>query len=147
MKKIITLLITLTLAAAPLLSQGGGTEALRADYPQLMEKFGKELEGQRADYIFAIDVSGTMGRFKETVVPALGEFFRSLQQGDYVSIIKFGGEAVNEVGSAGRISAETTANLIDYAGHVYDMPATAYEKENTSSGRILTTCSTILPMT
>ena len=129
MKKIITLLITLTLAAAPLLSQGGGTEALRADYPQLMEKFGKELEGQRADYIFAIDVSGTMGRFKETVVPALGEFFRSLQQGDYVSIIKFGGEAVNEVGSAGRISAETTANLIDYAGHVYDMPATAYEKE------------------
>lgn len=44
MKKIITLLIILTLAAAPLLSQGGGTEALRADYPQLMEKFGKELE-------------------------------------------------------------------------------------------------------
>ncbi len=129
MKKITTLLITLTLVAAPLFSQVGGMEALRADYPMLMEKFGKELEGQRADYIFAIDVSGTMGRFKETVVPALGEFFRSLQQGDYVSIIKFGGEAVNEVGSAGKVSAETIANLIDYAGHIYDTPTTAYEKE------------------
>lgn len=94
-----------------------------------MKKFGKELEGQRADYIFAIDVSGTMNKYKDTVVPALGGFFKSLQEGDYVSIIKFGGEAINEVGSAGKIGAETITNLINYAGHVYDTPTTAYEKE------------------
>lgn len=104
-------------------------DALKVDYPKLMKKFGDELNGQKADYIFAIDVSGTMNKYKEIVIPALGEFFKSLQEGDYVSIIKFGGEATNEVGSAGKISAETIKNLINYAGHVYDTPTTAYEKE------------------
>lgn len=104
-------------------------DALKADYPKLMKKFGDELNGQKADYIFAIDVSGTMNKYKDVVVPALGEFFRSLQEGDYVSIIKFGGEAINEVGSAGKINAETITNLINYSKHVYDTPTTAYEKE------------------
>ena len=129
MKKLITLLTLLTIIVAPAIAQTESFDALKADYPQLMKKFGKELEGQRADYIFAIDVSGTMNKYKDTVVPALGEFFRSLQEGDYVSIIKFGGEATNEVGSAGKIGAETITNLINYAGHVYDMPTTVYEKE------------------
>lgn len=129
MKKLITLLTLFIISVVPLFAQTESFDALKADYPQLMKKFGKELEGQRADYIFAIDVSGTMSKYKDTVVPALGEFFRSLQEGDYVSIIKFGGEATNEVGSAGKVSAETITNLIHYAGHVYDMPTTAYEKE------------------
>ena len=127
--KRLTTLIALLFSATLLLAQQQGIDALKADYPQLMKKFGKELEGQRADYIFAIDVSGTMNKYKETVVPALGEFFRSLQEGDYVSIIKFGSEATNEVGSAGKINEETIANLINYAGHVYDTPTTAYEKD------------------
>jgi len=38
-------------------AQQQGVDALKVDYPQLMQKFGKELEGQRADYIFAIDGS------------------------------------------------------------------------------------------
>lgn len=129
MKRLITLLSTLIVAVAPAFAQAESMDALKADYPQLMKKFGKELEGQRADYIFAIDVSGTMNKYKETVVPALGAFFRSLQEGDYVSIIKFGGEATNEVGSAGKISAETITNLINYAAHVYDTPTTNFEKE------------------
>ena len=128
MKKLL-ITITLLFSALTLVAQTESLDALKADYPQLMKKFGKELEGQRADYIFAIDVSGTMGKYKDTVVPALGEFFKSLQEGDYVSIIKFGGEATNEVGSAGKIGAETITNLINYAGHVYDTPTTAYEKE------------------
>ena len=128
MKKILTLAL-LFLCNIMLFAQQQSIDALKADYPQLMEKFGKELEGQRADYIFAIDVSGTMNKYKETVVPALGEFFRSLQEGDYVSIIKFGGEATNEVGSAGKIDTETVNNLIKYAQHVYDTPSTAYEKD------------------
>lgn len=129
MKRLITLLSTLIVAVVPAFAQAESMDALKADYPKLMKKFGKELESQRADYIFAIDVSGTMNKYKETVVPALGAFFRSLQEGDYVSIIKFGGEATNEVGSAGKISAETITNLINYAGHVYDTPTTAFEKE------------------
>ena len=121
----ITLLFNIILVVA----QQKSIDALKADYPQLMSKFGKELEEQRADYIFAIDVSGTMNKYQTTVVPALGEFFKSLQTGDYVSIIKFGGEATNEVGSAGKIETETVKNLIKYAGHIYDKPTTEYEKE------------------
>ena len=123
------IIITLLLSATVMLAQQQSLNALKADYPQLMQKFGKELEGQRADYIFAIDVSGTMNKYQETVVPALGEFFKSLQSGDYVSIIKFGGEATNEVGSAGKIGPETITNLINYAGHIYDKPTTEYERE------------------
>lgn len=128
MRKILT--VVLLLASSILLSaQVQSFDALKADYPQLMKKFGKELEGQKADYIFAIDVSGTMGKYKDIVVPALGEFFKSLQEGDYVSIIKFGGEATNEVGSAGKIGPETVTNLINYAAHIYDKPTTEYERE------------------
>lgn len=121
--------LALLFSVASLKAQQQSFDALKADYPQLMKKFGKELEGQRADYIFAIDVSGTMNKYQETVVPALGEFFKSLQVGDYVSIIKFGSEATNEVGSAGKISPETISNLINYASHVYDKPTTAFERE------------------
>lgn len=128
MKRILYLITLLSLTIA-LQAQQKSFDALRADYPQLMEKFGKELQGQKADYIFAIDVSGTMNKYQSTVVPALGEFFKSLQTGDYVSIIKFGGEATNEVGSAGEIGDETVKNLIDYAGNVYKKPTTEYEKE------------------
>lgn len=104
-------------------------DALRRDYPLLMQKFGDELSEQRADYIFAIDVSGTMAKYRETVVPALDEFFNSLQNGDYVSIIKFGGEASNDVGSAGEIGPSTVSSLIECAGHIYDKPSTKYERE------------------
>ena len=76
MKKAI-LFAVLLLGNLVLAAQQTSMDALKADYPQLMKKFGKELEGQRADYIFAIDVSGTMNKYRETVVPALGEFFKS----------------------------------------------------------------------
>ncbi len=106
-----------------------GLDALKADYPQLMKKFGKELEGQKADYIFAIDVSGTMKQYKDVVVPALKAFFDSLQEGDYVSVIKFGSEATNDAGSAGKINSQTAKDLKAYADHVYDTPTTKPEKE------------------
>lgn len=133
------LLLLIFLLAAPCVSlfsqqlvlaaQQQGLDALKADYPKLMEKFGKELETQRADYIFAIDVSGTMSRWKPVVVPALGAFFNSLQEGDYVSIIKFGAEATNDVGSAGKIDAATLINLKDCAEHIYDTPQTEAERK------------------
>jgi len=125
---VITLLLSLS-ALFPLSAQQQSFDALRADYPQLMRKFGDELGEQRADYVFAIDVSGTMGRYRDIVVPALGEFFRSLQDGDYVSIIKFGAEAANEVGSAGTIGEGTVRSLVSCAEHIYDKPTTSFEKE------------------
>ena len=136
MKKYLLFFLLLSFSAsastAPdtfLLAQQRGIDALKADYPRLMEKFGKELEDQRADYIFAIDVSGTMSRWKPIVVPALGAFFNSLQEGDYVSIIKFGAEAANDVGSAGKIGENTLAYLKDCAEHIYDKPQTEAERK------------------
>lgn len=66
-------------------------DALANDFPELMKKFGEELKNEHADYVFAIDVSGTMNKYEKIVVPALKSFFRSVQDGDYVSVIKFGG--------------------------------------------------------
>jgi hypothetical protein len=129
MKKLIFLFLFLLGTSSFLSAQQKGIDALKVDYPKLMEKFGKELEDQRADYIFAIDVSGTMGKWKDVVVPALSAFFGSLQEGDYVSIIKFGGDAVNDVGSAGRINEATIRNLNDCANHIYDKPLTDAERK------------------
>ena len=128
MKKLTLYVFLLLTPAVSALAQQKGIDALKADYPKLMEKFGKELEDQRADYIFAIDVSGTMGQRKPVVIPALGEFFKSLQEGDYVSIIKFGAEAANDVGSAGTINEATVRNLLDCAEHIYDKPRTEAER-------------------
>ena len=106
-----------------------GIDGLWNDYPLLMEKFGAELNNQRADYVFAIDVSGTMNQYKGVVVPALQEFFRSLQNGDYVSVIKFGEVATNEVGSSGVVDEQTVNNLVSYADDIYSKPATSVEKD------------------
>ena len=59
MGKIIRFIITIIFicCVSVLRAQQQGVDTLKVDYPQLMQKFGKELEGQRADYIFAIDGS------------------------------------------------------------------------------------------
>lgn len=110
-------------------AQQNGLEALKKDYPQLMEKFGSELENQRADYYFLVDVSGTMQQYKEIVVPALQEFFRSMQTDDYVSVIKFGGAAKNDIGSQGKVSDGVIKNLINYVPNLYKVPDNASERE------------------
>ena len=103
-------------------AQQQGMDALRKDYPLLMEKFGAELENQRADYFFIVDVSGSMQQYKDRVVPALGEFFQALQPDDYVSVIKFGGAAKNDIGSHGKVNEGVVKNLINYAPNLYDIP-------------------------
>ncbi|MDR3194441.1 MAG: VWA domain-containing protein [Tannerella sp.] len=98
-----------------------GLDALKKDYPLLMEKFGGELDSQRADYYFLVDVSGTMQQYRDVVVPALQEFFRSLQTDDYVSVIKFGGKARNDLSSFGSVRPEMIQNLIRYVPNLYQM--------------------------
>ena len=68
-------------------------DLLKKDYPLLMEKFGDELKTQKANYLFAIDVSGTMNKYESIVVPAMSQFVESLTDGDNVNIIRFGTEA------------------------------------------------------
>ena len=108
--------------------QQEGIDALKKDYPQLMEKFGHELENQRADYYFLVDVSGTMQQYKGIVVPALQEFFRSMQTDDYVSVIKFGGAAKNDIGSQGMVNDEIRKSLINYVPDLYKIPDNTEQK-------------------
>ena len=101
--------------------QQDGIDALKNDYPQLMEKFGSELENQCADYYFVVDVSTAMQKYKRIVVPALQDFFRSTQTGDYVSVIKFGGEARNDARSQGTVNDDFKKSLIGYAPDLYNV--------------------------
>ena len=111
------------------IAQQEGIDALKKDYPQLMEKFGHELENQRADYYFLVDVSGTMYKYKDIVVPALQEFFRPMQTGDYVSVIKFGGEAKNDIGSQGMVNDDIRNSLIEYVPNLYRRPDNPLQRE------------------
>lgn len=99
-----------------------GIEALcdpNTGYPQLMAKFGNELEQKRADYFFVIDVSGSMNRYQDIVVNALNEFFSSLQDGDYVNVIHFGAEAEVVNGCYGTIDRKKVQSLSSNTNQIY----------------------------
>lgn len=121
-------IICFTIFGNHLLAQNQSIKALEKDFPKLTNVFGKELDDQKADYIFAVDVSGTMNSYKDIVVPALQEFFYSLQSGDYVSLIRFGGVAKNDVGSCGIIDKDMVKALVDYAPNLYNIPTDPNEK-------------------
>lgn len=69
-------------------------ERLKSEYPAVMEQYGKKLQDLKTHYIFVVDVSGTMDEYKdEVVVPGVKNFIETLPEGDYASIIAFGGKA------------------------------------------------------
>lgn len=94
-------------------------ERLKTDYPAVMEHYAKQLESQHADYIIAIDVSGTMNKHQNIVLPALNSFLNALPDGDYVSIIKFGTKA-EEFGLSGVINQSTRASFENTLSRIYD---------------------------
>lgn len=104
-------------------------ERLKTEYPVVMEQYGKRLESLKADYIIAIDVSGTMNQYKETVVPALQEFLGSIPDGDYVSIIKFGTVA-KEAGLSGQINQGNRASFQQTLGQIYDRDNDCFYQTN-----------------
>jgi len=121
MKKISLLLIGLlvmSLFGNKMVAQTA-IERLKADYPAIMEHYAKQLENQHADYIIAIDVSGTMNKHQNIVLPALNSFLNALPDGDYVSIIKFGTKA-EEFGLSGVINQSTRGSFQNTLSRVYD---------------------------
>ncbi len=103
MKKLsILLMLALSLIGSKMPAQTA-IERLKTEYPSVMEQYGKRLEALKADYIIAIDASGTMMDYKQTVVPALQDFLGSIPDGDYVCILKFG-TITKEVGLSGQIN-------------------------------------------
>ena len=94
-------------------------ERLEAEYPAVMEQYGKNLQDLKIHYIFVVDVSGTMTEYKETVViPGIKNFLETLPEGDYVSLIAFGGKA-EEMCTRSKINAENRKMLIDKLNESY----------------------------
>ena len=124
----LTVVISFLFITTPTHAQDG-LQVLKRDYPQLMQQFGEELRNQNADYVFAIDVSGTMDRYRDILVPALKDFFGALPDGDHVSLIKFGGEAKIDIGGSGTLNADMRKGLAQYADHLYDKPTSKQERE------------------
>ena len=64
-------------------------DAVKKDYPNLSEMYGmKELEKQKAHYIFAIDVSSFMSTNLQVIKPLIKEFIKALPDGDQVTFIR-----------------------------------------------------------
>lgn len=105
---------------APLAArQSDSFHLLEQEFPDLMAKFGNELKGQKANYIFAIDVSGTMNKYEYIVVPAMKQFIVSLAQGDNVNIIRFGTQAKVSLGGFSDIDADTKKALNQFIDILY----------------------------
>lgn len=104
-------------------------ERLKAEYPAVMEQYGKRLEALKADYVIAIDVSGTMNKYKETVVPALQEFLGSIPDGDYVCILKFG-TVTKEAGLSGQINQGNRASFQQTLEQVYERDNDCFYQTN-----------------
>ena len=67
-------------------------EAMRSDYPGLMSLYGDKITGQKAHYVFVIDVSSSMLNYESTVKHNLLQFLDAVPDGDQVSIIQMADE-------------------------------------------------------
>lgn len=113
------LIVSLFLMIQPSGRSQTAIERLKSEYPAVMEQYGKRLEAQKADYVIAIDVSGTMMKHKDLVLPALSSFIDALPDGDYLSIIKFGTKA-QECGLSGKVDKGSRENFKNTLLKVYE---------------------------
>lgn len=98
-------------------------ERLKKDYPAVMEQYGKNLQDLKTHYIFVVDVSGTMDKYKdEVVIPGIKTFLETLPKGDQASIIAFGGRA-EESCTPLKINAENKKLLIAALNESYTRKA------------------------
>ena len=128
MKKIILLagLIALPLLVfAPSSSaQDDAMSLVRNNYPSLYKIFKDDLNNIHANYVFAVDVSGSMRANAPVVQPALKSFFSSLPDGDHVDIIPFGTYAkASQPGYMGEINDGLKAQLNQTIDILYTNPA------------------------
>lgn len=111
------------LSLTALFAQDSGLQFVKKQYPQLSTMFEKELREQHATYTFAIDVSGTMKKYSEIVIPALNSFVDALPNGDYVRIIRFGTYAKgSENGYLGTVNSNLKVDLKRAINQLYSNP-------------------------
>ena len=67
--------------------------AMKQDYPGLMSLYGDRIAGQKAHYIFVVDVSSSMLPYEGTVKTNILQFLDAVPDGDQVSLIKMSDES------------------------------------------------------
>lgn len=120
MKKLsILLMLALSLIGPRMMAQTA-LERLKSAYPAVMEQYGPRLAQQHADYVIAIDVSGSMktAEMQKIVIPAMTVFIESIPEGDFVSIIRFG-KTVESVGMDGEINEKNRDYFIGLLSSAY----------------------------
>lgn len=122
-RKFIFVICFSVLSILGLSAQDSGLQFVKKQYPQLSAMFQKELVSEHATYTFAIDVSGTMRRYSEIVIPALNSFVDALPNGDYVRIIRFGTTAKgSENGYLGTVNSNLKGDLRRAIAQLYTNP-------------------------
>lgn len=96
---------------------------LEKNYPQLTNLYRDDLGRYAAHYIFAIDVSGTMNKYADVVIPAIKPFFQALPTGDRVTVIPYGTEAKSSMpGFLGVINPDFKQSLSQDIEKLYTSP-------------------------
>lgn len=67
--------------------------AMQKDYPGLMSLYGDRIAGQKAHYIFVVDVSSSMLPYESTVKTNILQFLEAVPDGDQISLIKMSDES------------------------------------------------------
>lgn len=121
---------SLTVFAQTTQDSGSSVALLNKDFPQLWEKFGTRAQAQKADYVIALDVSGSMNRFRDTVIDNVSSFLKALPDGDYVSILTFGTEVKiagvpTEVNAGSRAAIREALQTVTFREQNTDMEAMA----------------------
>lgn len=94
---------------------------IKQNFPQLFDLFKDEMQNQHANYLFAVDVSGSMSSNGNVVIPALKEFIASLPDGDYIDIVRFGTIAKpGALGYAGSIDESFKQSLYRSVDRIYE---------------------------
>ncbi len=82
----IVLMVSVLLPSC-LFGQGHDLDALKKEYPLLMERYGNRLESRSAHYIFAIDISSSMQEYENVVRQSLATFVKAVPDGDQITLI------------------------------------------------------------
>jgi Mg-chelatase subunit ChlD len=100
------------LAAAALFAAGaaGAQADLKRDFPQLIARAGEVR--QPADFVIAVDRSGSMAEYWPTVQSGVAAFLEAVPEGDYISVVAFGASA-GQLRMPRQMTQQTRGELID----------------------------------
>ena len=118
---IVTIVMLVTFSPGSIFAQSQSSQTnslayLEQTFPKLTGLYHPELMDCHTHYIFAVDVSGSMIKYDDTVTPALQAFALALPPGEQVTIIPFGTDAKeNTPGLCCKVEGPTQKQVLSTA--------------------------------